>query len=100
MPAGLRQHAAFCRRGPYAQPGFMKSVCRTTKPSIATATSDYSPPGLRLTYSPPGRTFFGVAYAMRAQFGDAALPSLRTVMEKAPSPAVRVRCVEETRLRK
>lgn len=45
--------------------------------------------------SQPGQTFFGVPYSMRAQFGDAALPSLRTVLEKAPSPAVRVRCAEE-----
>lgn len=43
----------------------------------------------------PGQTFFGVPNAMRAQFGDAALPWLRTVLEKAPSPDVRIRCAEE-----
>ena len=43
----------------------------------------------------PGQTFFGIPNAMRAQFGDAALPWLRTVLEKAPSPDVRIRCAEE-----
>ncbi len=43
----------------------------------------------------PGQTFFGVPNAMRAQFGDAALPWLRTVLEKTPSPDVRIRCAEE-----
>ncbi len=32
---------------------------------------------------------------MRAQFGDAALPWLRTALEKAPSTDVRIRCAEE-----
>jgi hypothetical protein len=43
----------------------------------------------------PGHTFYGVPYAMRAQFGDAALPWLRTILEKAPSPDVRIHCAEE-----
>jgi len=47
------------------------------------------------TDAQPGQTFFGVPYAMRAQFGDAALPWLRTVLEKAPSPDIRIRCAEE-----
>jgi hypothetical protein len=43
----------------------------------------------------PGQTWFGVPNAMRAQFGDAALPWLRIVLEKTQSPDVRIRCAEE-----
>ncbi len=53
----------------------------------------------RLTAVPasaePGQTFVALPNVMRVQFGDAALPSLRTVLEQALSPAVRVHCAEE-----
>lgn len=42
-----------------------------------------------------GQAFSGLPNAMRAQFGDAALPWLRTVLAKAPSAEVRIRCAEE-----
>ena len=43
----------------------------------------------------PGQALFGVPYAMRTQFGDAALPWLRTVLEKAAPVTLRIQCAEE-----
>jgi hypothetical protein len=42
-----------------------------------------------------GQALFGVPYAMRTQFGDAALPWLRTVLEKALPLTLRIQCAEE-----
>lgn len=43
----------------------------------------------------PDRTYSALPNAVRAQFGDAALPWLRSVLEKAMSTDVRIRCAEE-----
>jgi hypothetical protein len=43
----------------------------------------------------PAQSLFGLPNAMRAQFADAALPSLLTALAQAPSQDVRIRCAEE-----
>lgn len=45
--------------------------------------------------APPGRTYAALPNVVRAQFGDAALPWLRNVLEKAASADVRIACAEE-----
>ncbi len=41
------------------------------------------------------QVFTGEPYAMRNSFGDAALPWLRTILEKARPVSLRIRCAEE-----